>query len=89
VWGQASIALHVPQLDPLQNGYHKGSDGQLKPTMTDALPAPKAITEMVICHCKTDCSSVRCSCQCSSECQNDEDIQDKYQTDDDDDGDDM
>jgi len=100
VWGQASIALHVPQLDPLQNGYHKGSDGQLKPTMTDALPAPKAIIEIVICHCKTDCSSVKCSCrtknlscadlcQCSSECENDEDIQDKYETDDDDDGDDM
>ena len=43
VWGQASIALQDPQLDPLQNGYHKDSDGQLKPTMTDALHAPKAI----------------------------------------------
>ena len=47
VWGQASIALQDPQLDPLQNGYHKESDGQVKPTMTDALPAPKAIIEMV------------------------------------------
>ena len=42
-------------MDPLKNGYHKESDGQLKPTMTDALPAPKAIIEMVSCHCKTDC----------------------------------
>jgi len=41
VWGQSTIALHDPQLDPLKNGYHKESDGQLKPTMTDALPAPK------------------------------------------------
>jgi len=28
VWGQASITLQDPQLDPLQNGYHKESDGQ-------------------------------------------------------------
>jgi len=42
VWGEASIALRDPQ-----NGYHNESDGQLKPTMTDALPASKAIIEMV------------------------------------------
>lgn len=99
VWGQASIALQDPQLDPLQNGYHKEFDGQLKPTMTDTLPAPKAVIEMVRCQCKTDCSSARCSCrtknlsctdlcQCDSEYQNDEDTQNKYETDDDDDGDD-
>ena len=87
-------------MDPLQNGYHKESDGQLKPTMTDALPAPKAIIEMVSCQCKRDCSSARCSCrtknlsctdlcQCGTACQNDEDTQNKYETDDDDDGDDM
>jgi len=56
---------------------HKESDGQLKPTMTDALPAQQAVIEMVICHCKTNCSSARCSCtdlcQCSSDCENDED----------------
>ncbi|CAL8339873.1 unnamed protein product [Boreogadus saida] len=46
VWGQASIALQDSQMDPLQNGYHKESDSQLKPTMTDALPSPKAIIEM-------------------------------------------
>jgi len=63
VWGQASIALQDPQLDPLQNGYHKEFDGQLKPTMTDTLPAPKAVIEMVRCQCKTDCSSARCSCR--------------------------
>lgn len=99
VWGQSTIALQDPQLDPLKNGYHKESDGQLKPTMTDALPAPKAIIEMVSCHCKTDCTSARCSCrtknlsctelcQCGSECQNDEDTQDTYETDYDDDGED-
>lgn len=100
VWGQANIALQGPQLDPLQNGYHKESDGQLKPTMTDALPAPKALIEMVSCQCKRDCSSARCSCrknylsctdlcQCSSECKNDEDTQTQYETDDDDAGDDI
>ena len=35
VWGHASIALHDPQFDPLQNGYHKEFDGQKIPTMTD------------------------------------------------------
>jgi len=29
----------------------------MKPIMTDALPAPKTIIEMVSCCCKTDCSS--------------------------------
>src|SRR6218665_3357872 len=88
------------QLDPLKNGYHKDSDGQLKSTMTNALPAPKAIIEMVSCHCKTDCSSARCSCRtnnlsctdlcrCGSECQNDEDTRNKHETDDDDDEDDF
>src|SRR6218665_2114081 len=41
----------------------QNSDCQLKSTMTDALPAPKAILgagEMVSCRCKTDCSSARC-----------------------------
>ena len=100
MWGQASIALQHPQFDPMQNGYHKESDGQLKPTMSDALPAPQAVIEMVSCHCKTDFSSARCSCrtrnlsctdlcQCSSDCENDEDTQSRYETDDNDDGDDM
>ena len=100
VWGQANIALQDPQLDPLQNGYHKESDGQLKSTMTEALPAPKAINEMISCQCKRGCSSARCSCrtnslactdlcQCGTECKNDVDTQTKYETDDDDDGDDM
>ena len=52
VWEQASIALQDPQLDPMQNGYHKESNGQLKPIMTYVLPAPKAIIEMVSCQCK-------------------------------------
>ena len=43
VWGQVSIALQDPQLDSMQNGYHKKSDDQLKPTMTNALPAPQAV----------------------------------------------
>lgn len=99
VWGQASVALQDPQLDPLQNGYHRDSDGQLKPITTDVLPAPKAIIEMVRCQCKTECSSARCSCraknlpctnlcQCGTECQNNEDLQGvMYDSEDDDDGD--
>ena len=70
VWGQASIAQQE-FLDPL-------------PHTTDDLPAPKAIIEMVNCHCKGNCSSQRCGCRshnlactdlclCSTECQNDDD----------------
>lgn len=96
VWAQAAIALQDPQLDPLQNGYFKDSDGMLKPVTTEVLPAPKAILELVQCKCKSDCSSGRCSCrtkdlactdmcQCSSQCQNDDDSQAMmYESDDDD-----
>lgn len=87
VWGQAAIAQQDLQLDPLENGYCKDSDGHLKPTTTEVLPAPKAIFEMMRCECKTDCSSAKCFCrtknlvctdlcQCGSHCQNDEDSQD-------------
>ena len=61
VWGQAHIAQQE-FLDPLQNGYYKDEDGQLKPIATESLPAPEAIIEMVRCQCKGDCSSHRCSC---------------------------
>ncbi|KAE8278585.1 hypothetical protein D5F01_LYC23497 [Larimichthys crocea] len=100
VWAQAAIALQDPQLDPLQNGYFKDSDGMLKPVTTEFFPAPKAILELVLCKCKSDCSSGRCSCrakdlactdmcQCSSQCQNDDDSQAIiYESDDDDDDDD-
>jgi hypothetical protein len=85
-------------MDPLQNGYYENTDGKFKPVMTDALPAPKAIIEMVSCQCKKDCSSHRCSCkmqrltctdlcQCSSACENDEDTQ-KHQISDNDEEDD-
>src|SRR6218665_2402494 len=68
---------------------HKESDGQLKPTMSGTLPAPKAIIHLVSCHCKSDCSPARFSCRtnnlsctdlcrCGSECQNDEATQNKH-----------
>lgn len=83
VWGQASRAQQE-FLDPLQNGFFKDANGQLKPRTTDVLPAPKSIVEMVRCECKTDCSSQRCSCKsenlpctdiclCSTQCENDDD----------------
>ena len=83
VWGQAAISQQT-FLDPLKNGFHKDTSGQLKPTTTDILPAPKAIIEMIRCQCKTECSSQRCSCRaknltctdlcmCSTSCENDED----------------
>ena len=100
VWAQAAIALQDTQLDPLQNRYFKDSDGMLKPMTTEALPAPKAIIEMIQCKCKSDCSTGRCSCrnknlactdmcQCSSQCQNNDDSQAvMHESDDDDDDDD-
>ena len=83
VWGQASIAQQE-FLDPLQNGFCKDANGDLVSHTTDDLPAPKAIIEMVICHCKGNCSSQRCGCRshnlactelclCCTECQNDDD----------------
>ncbi|KAJ8377536.1 hypothetical protein AAFF_G00256320 [Aldrovandia affinis] len=45
VWGQADIAQQE-FLDPLQNGYYKDKDGQLKPVTTEFLPAPEAIIEV-------------------------------------------
>ena len=86
IWGQASVA-NQHFLDPLQFGFYKDSDGQIKPTTTEMLPAPKAIIEMVRCQCKGTCSSSKCSCRskdltctdlclCSTDCDNDEDSQD-------------
>ncbi|XP_045128685.1 uncharacterized protein LOC123514692 [Portunus trituberculatus] len=85
VWDQAAI----PQqelLDPLENGYYKDNKGMMKPITTEVPPAPEAIIEMVRCHCKSDCSSQRCSCRsknlrctdlclCTNQCENDEDSQ--------------
>ena len=83
VWEHASIAQQE-FLDPLQNGLCKYANGDLVPHTTDALPAPKAIIEMVNCHCKGNCSSQRYGCRshnlpctelclCSTVCQNDDD----------------
>ena len=62
-------------------------DSQLLPVTTLVLPAPQAIVEMVRCQCKTDYSTLRCSCRCNNlpctelclcntdgECTNDEDL---------------
>ena len=83
VWGRASIAQHE-FLDPLQNEFCKDANGDLVPHTTDYLPTPKAIIEMVNCHCKGNCSSQTCGCRshnlacterclCSTKCQNDDD----------------
>lgn len=42
-----AVPLAKVPLDPLQNGYYKDDKGQLRPTTSDVLPAPKAIIEMV------------------------------------------
>ncbi len=85
VWYQTTIMQQQP-FEPLQFGYYKDTDDQLLPVTTLVLPAPQAIIEMVRCQCKTNCSTLRCSCQRSNlpctelclcdvdgECTNDED----------------
>ena len=63
------------------NGNFKHDD-RLIPTITDLPQAPEAIIEMVMCKCKGNCSTNRCSChskglkctdlcQCSDLCEND------------------
>ena len=46
VWSQAHVAQQE-FLDPLNNGYFKDEDGQLKSVTTESLPVPEAIIEMV------------------------------------------
>lgn len=62
VCGRADIT-QKEFFDPLQNGYYKDKNGQLTAITTESLPAPETITEVVICQCKTDCSSHRCLCR--------------------------
>ena len=93
VWGHATVH-HQKLLDPLENGYHKVNAEGLTPTITDLPPAPDAIIEMVMCKCKGNCSSNRCSCKskeltctdlcnCSDMCENDIDTQNsKFDSDD-------
>lgn len=47
--------------------------GQFLPVLTDLRPAPPVLLDIIICKCKTDCSTSRCSCrkhglECSSAC---------------------
>ena len=38
-------------------------NGSLVPIMTDDLPAPTGLIELVMCSCKTQCQTDRCSCR--------------------------
>ena len=38
-------------------------NGNLVPTMTDAVPAPTGLIKFSMCSCKTGCSSGRCTCK--------------------------
>ena len=63
VSGQSTVAHKDLQLDLLHNGYYMEPDGGLKPMTSDALSAYQAILEVGWCKCKTQCSSMRCSCR--------------------------
>ena len=66
--------------DPSGFGW-ESVNGNLVPTMTDAVPAPTGLIEFSMCSCKTGCSSGRCTCKknnllctemckCSDACEN-------------------
>lgn len=38
-------------------------EGRLAPVMTDKPPAPSLFLEMIVCHCKTGCATLRCTCR--------------------------
>ena len=65
VWYQATV-MHQQPFEPLQFGYYKDTDGRLLPVTTRVLPAPQAIIELVRCQCKTNCSTLKCSCRCNN-----------------------
>ena len=82
VWCQAT-GMRQNLFDQLQHGYYLNFSGKILPTTTRIPPAPQTILEMVRCHCKTHCTTQRCSCRrhnlaCTElclcgECENDED----------------
>ncbi|GFN75844.1 hypothetical protein PoB_000235000 [Plakobranchus ocellatus] len=50
------------------------SSGRLDPCTTDLPPAPELLLEMILCICKSDCRSKRCTCrkhgfECSLTCE--------------------
>ena len=61
-------------VNPLEWGW-KESDGKFTPALTDLPPAPDNLLKMIRCNCRTDCSSMRCTCRkhnvkCSPACGN-------------------
>ena len=83
VWYQATV-MHQQPFELQQFGYYKDTVGQLLPVTTQVLPGPQAIIELVRYQCKTNCSTLKCSCRCNNlpytelcdtngECTNDED----------------
>ena len=49
-------------LDPLEWGWHLNS-GTLEPVYTNYDIAPDALMNFIRCKCKTECTSMKCSCQ--------------------------
>ena len=65
IWYQVTV-MHQQPFEMLQFGYYKDTDSQLLPVTTQVLPASQAIIEFVRCQCKTNCSTLKCSCQCNN-----------------------
>ena len=66
--------------EPWMNSCRQTGDGKkvmrgLIPVQTDLPPAPQELLQVIRCSCKTDCSSLRCTCkkhdiECSVACSN-------------------
>lgn len=64
----------VDKLSPQEWGWEE-SDVGFVPVQTDLGPAPQELLKVVRCVCKSDCSSLRCTCrkhniECSAACSN-------------------
>ena len=57
-----SCKLYMVVPSPVGHGWHI-QDNELIPHWMGQEPAPKAVMEVISCHCKADCSTKRCSCR--------------------------
>ena len=56
--------ISFPQCpDPTQYGWKKLDNRDMEPVINDIEPAPTYLTELIMCHCKTDCLSRKCHCR--------------------------
>jgi len=62
VYHQIQVWAGKTDMDPLHWGW-RNHQGTIVPLMTHLPPAPNALLEVIICKCKTGCSTLKCSCK--------------------------